>query len=84
MKLTLSAGGGYTGQTKEYSITLGSLDETTRQALFEYMAANAHRKPANYNDAWSLDDGREVIVDADSLPASLRDLYTGMKAKLKY
>lgn len=84
MKLTLSAGGAFTGLTQHHTISLEALDEPTRQALMEYMAQNAHRSPSNYNESWSLDDGREVLIDVRTLPVPLLQLYTTMKAELKY
>jgi hypothetical protein len=50
----------------------------------DYLNQPAHRQPSNYNESWSLDDGKEVLIDARTLPGELQPLYNSMKANLKF
>jgi hypothetical protein len=84
MKLTLSLSGGYTGLTKENTIDLSSLDESTRSALLKYFRNSDPLDPnRNIIESWSLDD-KEIPVKREELPAQLQNLYKQMKKDLKY
>ncbi len=84
MKLTLTAGGGVTGLTKEYSIDLTPLKDATRRALLEYINNSGAVRPSHFNESWILDDGKEVPIDKDRMNDELKDLYDHMKKNLNY
>ena len=84
MKLTLSAGGGVTGLSKEHSIDLDSLDATTRAALINYFDNSNTQRPRNFNETWSLGDEKEVPIDISKMSEELKRLYNEMKEKSGY
>jgi len=84
MKLTLSAGGGVTGLSKEHTIEVNALDEATRAALMKYFDNSNPHPPRNFNESWSLDDEKEVSIDLSKMNEELKQLYSEMKKKLGY
>lgn len=84
MKLTLSVGGGVTGLTKENTIDINTLDESTRKALMEYISSSSQKSPRNLRESWSLNDDEEVPIDRSKLNDKLEKLYTTMQKNLSY
>lgn len=84
MKLTLSAGGGVTGLNKKTIIDTDTLDESTKEALMNYMKKIETRESAlNYNECWVLND-KEVPIDTGKMDDNLKKLYEQMKKDLSY
>jgi hypothetical protein len=84
MKLTLSVGGGFTGLIQESSIDVDSLDESTREALLDYISRSEPAMPMNLNETWIWNDEKEVPIDCSKMNSELRELYDQMKEKLSF
>ena len=84
MKLTLSAGGGVTGLSKENTVDIDSLDKNTVASLMEYINSSDHKIPMNFSESWCLNDGKEVPINKDKMNDKLKQLYDSMKKGLNY